>query len=359
MPAEVPPLHRVVGGAIGVAAIALAGYTVHTPSHGPATGSATSIAPGSGRVLEAMRPLMGTQFAIRVWAQPGREAAATVAIDATLERTAELEQRISSWRPDSDTSAVNRAAGQTAVPVGADLRELLTISMRWSRRTAGAFDVTGGPLFELWREARRLGTLPSATAIRDCLARVDRDGVEVREQSVRLRGPGMKLGFGSVAKGFAADRAAAELRTRGFEDFIIDAGGDLVVSGSRGAAPWNVGVRHPHDEQLLATAELSGCAIATSGDYEQYLSVDGQRFGHIIDPRTGWPVHEVTSVVVIAPSGADADALATGLSVLGLDAGLALAEKISSVEVLFVMADGRIHHSDGLTLNDGVLERIR
>ncbi len=343
---------------LGVVSIALAGYMSRDAWEFSGRPPSAATGPGAGTVVEAMRPLMGTQFTVKVWVPPGREPGAAEAIRAALDEATELEERISGWRSDSETSQVNRAAGQAAVDVGADLLELLAISMRWARRTRGAFDVTGGPLFELWKAAREQGRLPSEQAIHERLARVGHELIEVRGETVRLRRAGMELGFGSVGKGFVADRAAAQLHSEGFSDFIIDAGGDLVCAGTRGGAPWNVGVQHPRQEKLLAHARLSGGAIATSGDYEQYLIVDGERFGHIIDPRSGWPVSAVTSVVVVASKCADADALATGLFVLGPDEGLVLVEKISSVEALFVMRGGGIRHSEGLSLVDGILKRI-
>ena len=347
-----------MAGAIGAVSIAIAGYTArHSPESVDASLLSTS-AGGSGGVVESMRPLMGTQFAVKIWAPPGREPAAAEAIRAALDGVAELERHISSWLPDSDTAKVGRAAGRSAVRVGVELRELLAVSTRWARRTGGAFDVTAGPLFELWDAAREQGLLPSEDAVQEGLARVGYDRIELRDETVRLPVAGMKLGFGSVGKGFAADRVAAQLRAAGFANFIIDAGGDLVLSGSRGGTPWHIGVRHPRSVQLLATARLTGCAIATSGDYEQYLVADGVRYGHIIDPRTGWPAREVASVVVVAPRGADADALATGLFVLGPEEGLALVEKITSVEALFVMNDGDLRRSTGLSLQGEILERI-
>lgn len=339
--------------------IAVAGHMARDMPESAGTVTRAPADSGSGAVVEAMRPLMGTRFSVKVWATRGREQAAAEAIRVALEEAAALEVRISSWRPDSDTSKVNRAAGQAAVAVGADLRELLEISMRWARRTGGAFDVTGGPLFELWTEARGRGELPAEAEIRARLALVGCEMVEVRGDEVRLGRPGMRLGFGSVGKGFAADRTAAGLRARGFRNFIIDAGGDLVFSGTRGGVPWTVGIRHPRQADLLATAQLTDCAVATSGDYEQYLIVDGERFGHIVDPRSGWPARGLTSVVVIAPKGADADALATGLFVLGATEGLALVEKISSVEALFIMEGGDVRHSTGLSLADDLLRRAR
>jgi len=309
--------------------------------------------------VNSIRPLMGTEFGITIWAAAGREPAAATLIAELLDDVAELEGQISSWQTDSDTSRVNAAAGQLPVPVGPELYELLTISMRCARRTDGAFDMTGGPLYELWRDAREQQTLPSPEAIQSILQHIGYQKVELSDGSVHLATAGMKLGFGSVGKGFAADLVANQLRDNGFTNFIIDAGGDLVVSGQRGTAPWSVGIRHPRTQELLATTELTDSAIATSGDYEQYLVADGRRFGHIIDPRNGWPVESVASVIVITAKGADADALATGLFVLGPDQGMALVEQISSVEALFVMTDGQLHHSEGLTLQDGVLEYLQ
>jgi thiamine biosynthesis lipoprotein len=302
---------------------------------------------------------MGTEFKVTIWAAAGREPAAASVITEVLDEVAKLEDRISSWQSDSDTTRINTAAGQPPIQVSPELYELLTISMRWARRTNGAFDVTGGPLYELWGEARSQNALPSQETIASVLSQVGYRKVELRNGTVRLFASGMKLGFGSVGKGFAADKAAAKLRAANFTDFIIDAGGDLVVSGSRGPSPWSVGIRHPRTEELLATTELTDRAIATSGDYEQFLFADGRRFSHIIDPRSGWPTETVASVVVVAAKGADADALATGLFVLGPDQGIALAEQISSVEALFVMDDGSLHHSEGLTINDGILGLIQ
>lgn len=344
---------------IGVLAIAIASYTARSTPGAAGVSPPAPIEAGAGRIIEAMRPLMGTQFNVKVWAHPGRERAAAAAINVALESAAELDQQINAWHPDSETAKINDAAGQTAVAIGADLRDLLAISMRWARRTGGAFDVTGGPLFDLWRDAREQNALPSDAAIGERLALVGYDLIEVHEEAVRLRLAGMKLGFESVRKGFAADRAAARLRADGFSDFIVDAGGDLVFSGSRGGIPWSLGIRHPRSNELFATARLTCCAIATSGDYEQYVVIDGERFGHIIDPRSGWPVRAVTSVVAIAPTGADADALATGLFALGPEKGLELVEKISSVEALFMMKGGAMHLSSGLSLKDNVLERIK
>ncbi len=358
MSVEIPTFYRVGAGAIGAALIAISGYSARDTPIPASAGESEAFDPASGGVIEAMRPLMGSEFVVRVWAAPGREPAAAEAINQVLDGVADLEEQISGWKANSDIARVSGSAGGAAVSVGADLRELLAISERWARRMGGAFDVTAGPLFELWRTGRSQGVLPSDEGVREVLERIGYEKVELHGDAVRLLVPGMKLDFGSIGKGFAADRAAMQLRGAGFSNFIVDAGGDLVVSGRRGNAPWNLGIRHPRSSQLLATAQFTDCAIATSGDYEQYLIVDGKRYGHIIDPRTGWPARGVSSVVAIARTGADADALATGLFVLGPEAGLDLVEKMSSVEALFTLEGGEVRHSKGLSLNAGVLERL-
>jgi thiamine biosynthesis lipoprotein len=359
VPNKILTLYRIATATLGVVLLAFAAHMVRNLPESNSAAITISGDPTAGSIVEAMRPLMGTQFSVKVWAAAGREPAAAKLIAEVLDEVAQLESRISSWQTDSDTSGVNAAAGRLPVPISPELYELLTISMRWARRTDGAFDVTGGPLYELWGEARRQKALPSPEAIHAVLNRVGYQKVELGDGTVRLSVPGMRLGFGSVGKGFAADRAATKLHTGNFTNFIVDAGGDLVVSGRRGNTPWSVGIRHPRTEELLATIELTDSAIATSGDYEQYLIADGRRFAHIIDPRSGWPVETVTSVVVVAAKGADADALATGLFVLGPDEGIALVEQISSIEALFVMGDGALHHSAGLTIRDDILELIQ
>lgn len=300
---------------------------------------------------------MGTTFDISVWAAPGREPAAADAIATTLDDLARLEARVSSWTLTSDTSAVNEAAGALPVRVGPELLALLTLSLRWGRRTGGAFDVTGGPLYELWRQARADRRRPEPAALAAAHALVGQDKVTLKDGAVQLALPGMRLGFGAIGKGFAADRASAALRARGFANHVIDAGGDLVLAGRRGTRPWDVGVRHPRHRGMLARVRATDCAVATSGDYEQYETIDGVRHGHIIDPRSGRPALGVVSVTVFAPTGATADALATGLFVLGPREGLALVGRLRGTEALFVTDAGAVRLSSGLRLDGDHLER--
>jgi thiamine biosynthesis lipoprotein len=347
---------KVAAAVVALLAIIGAGYSARGGAGVSTPGDSLSVGMESGSVVEAMRPLMGTQFAIKIWSPPGRQPAASMAIHSALDQVADLEDKISSWSTDSETGRINQSAGQAVAPISPELRELLEISHRWARRTNGAFDVTGGPLFELWNEAREKGAPPSKEAVEQNLNLVDYRMVELGDRGAKLTRAGMKLGFGSIGKGFAADLAATTLKGQGFTHFIIDAGGDLLVSGSRNGQPWKVGVRHPRGSDLLATVSISNRAIATSGDYEQFLMIEGKRYGHIIDPRSGWPVNRVSSVVVTASNAADADALATALSVMGPEEGIALVEKMSSVEALFILEGGDLQNSNGLLLMGNTLE---
>lgn len=350
MPDRLPPLHRVIAALVGLVLLVALGSRARSPD--PDTVRI-------GSVIRSARPVMGTLLEISIWAPTGSEpAAADAALQALLEVTA-LEKRISSWDSQSKTSEINLAAGAEAVAVGPALEELVSDSLDWARRTEGAFDFTGGPLFELWEQAREKEALPAESEIRARLQLVGYEKVQLRNGTIRLTVPGMKIGFGAVGKGFAADRVAQSLRSSGFPDFIIDVGGDLVIGGKRGDTPWNIAIRHPRRGSHLATIATTDCAITTSGDYERYFTVDDVRYSHIIDPRSGWPARGLTSVTVIAPRGIDADALTTAISVMGVDAGLNLVESIPDVEALMVEEDGSMHLSTGLQMAKGFLTRLQ
>ena len=312
-----------------------------------------------GSVVRSARPLMGTVFEVSVWAPATREPDAAETLGEALDLVAAIERRVSSWDPQSETSAVNRAAAGRPTRIGPELAQLLAASLDWSERTGGAIDITGSPLFELWNHARQTGVLPTDEEIDAARRLVGYRKVHLTEDTVVLAEPGMKIGFGAVGKGFAADRAATFLRGRGFSNFIIDAGGDVVVSGSRGGTPWHVAIRNPRRGEFLGVYGATDCAIATSGDYERFAMIGGVRYSHILDLRTGRPARGLSSVTVIAQNGTDADALATALFVMGADEGLAFVESLPGVESLMVEEGGAVRLSKGLRLAEGRLERIQ
>lgn len=356
MPASLPALHRVVLAA--GAALALAGLGVWA-RRASAPLAAPAPAASGGTVVRATRPLMGSVFEIAVWAPAGREPEAAESARAGLDLIAALEEKISEWKPSSEISAVNAAAGGEPVKVGPETRELVGAMVEWSRRTGGAFDVTGGPLFRRWERARKEKNLPPGAEVDALRAAVGWERIELGSGAVRLAKPGMSIGTGAIGKGWAADKAGAFLEGRGFPDYIVDAGGDLRIGGSRGGEPWTVAVKEPRREGCLATIAAAPGGIATSGDYERFWFVDGVRYSHILDLRTGWPARGLASVTIIAEDGTAADALATAVFAMGAEKGLEFANGLKGVEAMLVRDDGGELFTRGLRRNGDRLEVIR
>ncbi|MBI4602155.1 MAG: FAD:protein FMN transferase [Planctomycetes bacterium] len=364
MPSPLSPVHRVGLAAAALLALAALGWWARREPAAGAPGasqaSSASAVPGPratrGSVVRSSRPLMGSVFEVDIWAPDGREPDAAEAAMAALDLVAALEEKVSEWRPSSEISAVNRGAGGEPVRVGPEARDLVAAMLEWARKTRGAFDPTGGPLFRRWEKARAEKALPSAEEVHAMRELAGWEKVSLEGGAVRLERPGMSLGTGAIAKGWAADRAAALLRDRGFPDSVIDAGGDLVVSGTKGGERWSVAVRDPRKEGFLAVLPSSDGGIATSGDYERCFFVDGIRYSHVLDLRTGWPAKGLSSVTVLAPTGAAADALATAVSALGAEEGLRILATVPGARAMLVREDGSTLVSYGLRLDGDRLE---
>jgi len=297
---------------------------------------------------------MGTTFEIQVVTTDPRAGAA--AIEAALDEVARVEELLSEWKSTSQISAVNRAAGETAgVAVGAELYEVVERALEVSEMTAGAFDITYAACGHLWsfRDSR----IPTDAELQACLPSVDYRRVEliVAEHGIRLPDAAMKIGISGIGKGFGVDRAAELLESRGIKDYTVDGGGDLRIRGRNEAGPWRIGVADPRRPGTLArTLELDAGAVVTSGDYVLFFDQDGRRYHHILDPRTGRPAESSIAVTVIAASATDADALATGLFVLGPQLGLDLVEKLPGIEALITDPDLVEHASSGFPNRQGI-----
>lgn len=263
----------------------------------------------------------------------------------------DVDARMSEWRAMSPLSAVNRNAG-APVFVPEELRLVIRRGLSLGERTGGAFDITWAALWSLWDFNAAVAELPSLPALRAAAARVDFRQVEVDDThgTVRLKMPGMKLGLGGIAKGYALERAAAELRARGVEDFMISAGGQVFAAGQRGTRSWTVGIRDPRGERgdFFATVSVRDASVSTSGDYERFFIIDGVRYHHILDPRTGLPARGVRSATVIAADPILADSVSTAVVVMGIKAGMALLESFPGVEGLLVDENGKVHATPGV-----------
>lgn len=302
-------------------------------------------------VVEGRRMMMGTMFQISV--ADVEEEQARAAITAAFEAVAEVERRLSPHREESEVSRINAAAGGEPVAISAETVEVLRVARQISERSNGAFDVTFAALSPVWRSLRATPpSVPSDEAIEAARALVDYRQlvVDYADNTASLRRPSMAIDLGAIGKGHGVDRAGAVLAERGIENFLVGGGGDLLVRGTKRGTPWRLGVQHPRRRGgLLGTLTLGHDeAVVTSGDYERFVEIDGRRYHHIIDPRTGRPVRGTISVTLTAPNATLADGLSTAVFVLGPTAGMALVEATEDVEALIIDEEMNITMSPGM-----------
>jgi thiamine biosynthesis lipoprotein len=273
---------------------------------------------------------MGTPFRIVLYMRdkPSADAAA----NAAFARIRELNSILSDYDTDSELSRLSQTAGSgKAVKVGDDLWRVLERSQQVARETGGAFDITCGPVVSLWRKARREGKLPDNEKLDEARRAVGYDKLRLnsRARTAELLVPYMRLDLGAIAKGYAVDEAMKVLRSRGIRSALVSGGGDLAVSDAPpGTNGWRIELA-PLDVRNAPATEfvmLKNAALATSGDIFQHVEIDGTRYSHIVDPRTGIGLTDHSLVVVVARECMTADALSTSVSVLGPEKGLKFAE---------------------------------
>jgi thiamine biosynthesis lipoprotein len=278
-------------------------------------------------------PHMGTTFQITLYAPD--EAAADRAAGSAFARINELNDVMSDYKKDSELMRLCAKAGGDPVPVSDDLFVVLQRAQQVAKRSEGAFDVTVGPMVRLWRLARRTGKLPDAEDLATAKALVGYDKVKLdpKARTVQLAKAGMRLDLGGIAKGYAADQALATLKKHGITRALVAAGGDVATSGPPpGADGWSVALA-PLDlkEKPRRTLLLRDAAVSTSGDTEQYVEIDGKRYSHILDPRTGLGLLGRSHVTVVAPDGMTADSLTKVVAVLGPEKGFPIIEETPGV----------------------------
>lgn len=307
---------------------------------------------GAGRIepdFEQTRLLMDTVVRIAVYGAGAREAG-----EAAFGEIQRIESLLSTFLPDSEVSAINRGAGRW-VTVSGETVALLERAMAACRESAGAFDVTVGPLMELWGFASRQYRVPGDKQVELTLTAVGGDKLlldaganGVGPGRVKLARPGMRLDLGGVAKGYAAARAAEVLRRHGIASALIDAGGNIVVVGARpDGRPWRLGIRHPRKPgDVMGYVEVKDAAVVTSGDYERFFISGGTRYHHILDPRTGYPARNSVASTVVCRDSTVADIVSTAAFVLGGADGLEFAES-QGCEALLVTPDGSVVSTGG------------
>jgi thiamine biosynthesis lipoprotein len=260
-----------------------------------------------------------------------------------------IDRAMSPHKPVSELSRINREAGRRAVPLSDEMFGLVAKALEWSRVSGGAFDISYAAVGQLYDY--RAGVRPDDATLARARAAVGWQHLELdpRQRTLRFARPGMRIDLGGFAKGHAVDNAAAILRRRGIEHAHVAAGGDSRVVGDRRGRPWTIGIRDPRRaNEVVALLPLEDTAISTSGDYERFFEVGGERCHHIVDPATGRSPRGVRSVTVLGPDGLVTEALGKTVFVLGIERGLALAESFEGIDAIAIDDEGRLHRSAGL-----------
>ena len=318
-------------------------------------------APAQPRVVAQKYGAMGTEIILSAWTADQRKAERAFA--AGYDEVRRIEILMTDWErpgePESDVVRINKAAGKQAVRVSAETFEVIQKSLEMSRKSGGAFDITFAAMKGLWRFDEDLDKkLPPADEIARRRKLIGwRDVVvDAKARTVKLRRPGMRLGLGGIAKGYAVDRCAAVLRGEGLADFMVQAGGDLYVAGSKGPTNWMVGVRDPRGgpRDIIARMQIKDHAFSTAGDYERAFVLDGKRYHHIIDPATGYPATASREVTIFAPTAFLADALDDAVFILGPKKGMALVDSFPDCSTVIVDAKNQVWTSKAL---EGKLQR--
>ena len=296
--------------------------------------------------------LMGTRFDISVVANDSLNAENY--INLAVEEISRIEDLISSWDKNSQTSLINSNAGIKPVKVDAELFYLIKRSLTLSKLTDGAFDISYASMDKIWKFDGSMQVMPSEKEIKASVAKVGYQNIILNEvdQTVFLKIKGMKIGFGAIGKGYAADKAKDLLISKGVKAGIINASGDMNTWGKQPNGEfWKVAITNPlNKKNAFGLLPIQSGAVVTSGNYEKYQIINGKRYSHIIDPRTGYPTDGIISATVFAPKAEIADALATSIFVMGVETGINRINQIPKVECIIIDNNGNIHKSDHINI---------
>ncbi len=303
---------------------------------------ASSCSTGAEKIVEDSRFFMGTVVQIKVSIDPVKygEARAKDAIGKAFDEIKRIEDVYSVYKDESEISRINRLRKNERLQISDGVFNLIRKTLDYSERTGGAFDITVKPLVDLWNGVKKINKLPDEYELKRALGRVGFKSVVLDEvaRTIHFKKNNMSIDIGGAAKGYAADRAVRVLEENGIDNALVNAGGDMYCLGKRSAHElWKVGVQHPRDRnRTFLEIRLKDRAIDTSGDYERYFTIDGKRYSHIIDPRTGYPIgDDVVSASVIAPDSTTADILATAMCILG-EEGFDIIKKSGGIDAVLV-----------------------
>jgi len=291
---------------------------------------------------EETKFLMGTEINIIVVGN--NIATIRSAVQAGFRELSRIEDIMSAYKPNSELCSLNKTGEQE---VSKELLYVINKARYISELSNGTFDITCKPLIDLWHNARKTNKVPDAQNILDALSAIGYRNISIKNNNVKFNKAGIKIDLGALAKGYAVDMAINLIKDYDIKGVLVDAGGDIRAIGKREDGKlWKTGIKHPREKnKIVGIVDLENSAVATSGDYERFFMLNGKRYSHIIDPRTGYPANnQIVSVSVFSSDCLTCDSLATALTVLGKKRGAELIEKLEGVEVLIItIKDGNLN----------------
>jgi FAD:protein FMN transferase len=298
--------------------------------------------------------LMGNRFEISVVSDD--EQWANNLIDSAILEIRRIEELLTTFKETSQTNDVNANAGIRPVKVDKEVFDLVDRSIRISNLTQGAFDITYGSIDKrLWNFDTTMKTLPDRETAKQMVRLINYKNIVLneKEHTIFLKEKGMRIGFGGIGKGYAADKAKHLLQQNGVENGVVNAAGDLITWGVQPSGkPWTVGIADPNSSHHpFSYLNISDMAVATSGNYEKYALIDGKKYSHTIDPKTGYPVSGIKSVTIICASAELADALATPVTVMGIKVGLDLINQMKGIACIIIDDYDRLYTSKNIRIN--------
>jgi FAD:protein FMN transferase len=298
--------------------------------------------------------LLGTVVDVQVICKNSSRKKAEAVIDKVHGEIERLENLMSPYREGSDIFRVNMDAASSPVKISEETFRVIKKSIEISNMTDGAFDISFSPAAKIWKLKGENPEIPGEELIREKLALVDYRKIilDDKKKTIFFSKKAMEIGLGGIAKGTAINLAIDVLRKEGFEDALVNAGGDIYASGlNKKNKAWKIGIKNPRNKsEFLAKVDISNRAIVSSGDYERMIMINGKRYHHILDTKTGRPSEKCISVTVVGEDAETADAIATALFVLGPEKGIKLIESIPGMEALIVTPDEKIHTTEGFDI---------
>lgn len=297
--------------------------------------------------------LMGNGFELTVVSSDRHWAEGC--ISEAIQEIKRIETLLTTFNENSQTAKINAQAGIQPVPVDKEVFDLIARSLKISALTQGAFDITYGSIDKrFWNFDVRMTALPDKETAKQSVRLINWRNVVLNEKegTVFLKEKGMRIGFGGIGKGYAADKAKELLQKKGVRDGVVNASGDLITWGVQPTGkPWTVGIASPSQQRLpFSYLDVSNMAVATSGNYEKYAIINGKKYSHTIDPKTGFPVSGIKSVTIICPSAELADALATPVMVMGVQVGLNLINQMKNCACIIIDDHDKLYPSNNIKL---------